>query len=70
MRIDVAWVRAKVREIEKYAQKGDPEAAHSEEDDLYEEVLKAIAEKRCISPRRCAEAALSTKLSDFPRWCA
>lgn len=49
---------------------GDPEVAHSLEDDLHGAVLKAIAEKRTQDPQGIAGAALRTLSSDFARWCA
>jgi len=58
----------RVREIRR--NQNDPERAHSMEDDLHRDVLKAIAEDDCEEPRVCAETALDTLYLDFPRWCS
>lgn len=49
---------------------GDPEVAHSHEDDLYELVLQAIADGSVDDPPALAKCALQTKSLKFPRWCA
>ncbi len=49
---------------------GDAEAAHSEEDFLYEDVLRAIATGTCIDPQACAALALESGKIDFNRWYA
>ena len=48
----------------------DDEAAHSEEDELYRDVLKAIADGTAEQPAKCAAAALETRDITFARWCA
>lgn len=49
----------------------DPEAAHGDEDDLYEEVLTWIRDHSSDdAARRLAREALRTKELDFSRWCA
>lgn len=51
---------------------GDPERAHSAEDDLYLWVLTAIASGE-IPPDvaiSCAKAAITTQDFEFPRWTA
>lgn len=48
----------------------DDERAHSLEDDLYLEVLKAIASGMCDDPRACAAKAIETQVLAFGRWCA
>lgn len=64
----------KVKEIEAgVAEIGriswDDESAHAKEDELHQEVLKAIAE--CAeNAADLARAALLTKDLDFARWCA
>lgn len=50
--------------------KGDDEAAHSYEDDLHMDVLRAIADGEAESPVEMAALALTTKDIDFARWCA
>lgn len=62
------WIEGRVRDIEAMA--GDDEAAHSEEDRLWESVLMAIANGETADPAACARAALKTKNIDFQRWCA
>lgn len=66
--LTVAYVAGAVRKI--YGLRGDPEAAHSEEDKLHQEVLKAIANSDCDDPQACARQALMTQAIDFSRWCA
>lgn len=60
-------VQARVARVEAMA--GDDGGAHSEEDRLYQDVLRAIAEG---SPDAAALAsvALRTAEVDFARWCA
>lgn len=48
---------------------GDPEMAHSREDDMYRAVLTAIADG-ALNARELARAALETSTMAFPRWCA
>ena len=48
----------------------DDERAHSFEDGLHEEVLKAIAEGRCEDPAKAAALALTTRNIEFCRWYA
>jgi hypothetical protein len=62
-------VLARVARIE--AMKGDDEIAHGEEDTLPQDVLSAIAERRCVgAPADLAAAALKTLEIKFARWCA
>lgn len=65
--ITIEEVEARVRMVE--SRKDDNESAHGIEDDLYEDVLRAIAEG---SPEATAlaRAALKSKDVDFARWCA
>ncbi len=49
---------------------GDPEMAHSREDDLWETVLRLISKKNPINAGLLAKEALKTKDISFPRWCA
>ena len=64
-------VQARVKEIEDVA--GDYEVAHIREDELYADILKAIANGEIHSIEEakllCAEA-LKTEQIDFARWCA
>ena len=63
----VEHVQKEVLLIEK--SKGDPEAAHSYEDRLYNIVLKIIA-IGAPNAKELAKAALETNKINFPRWCA
>ena len=49
---------------------GDDEAAHSEEDDLRRDVLRAIADGECDDPAAAARLVLTTSEIRFARWCA
>lgn len=51
--------------------KADDEAAHSAEDDLYKDVLEAIAngDLKGRAARDAAYEALKTKQISFHRWC-
>lgn len=60
-------VRLRLKEIEKL--RGDHEAMHSAEDDLYRDVLRAISQG-LPQGRRMAEMALETQDMKFERWCA
>jgi hypothetical protein len=48
----------------------DPEAAHSREDDLRDDVLKFIASGHCLDPIEYAKRVLRTSEIEFERWCA
>jgi hypothetical protein len=61
-------VNQRVRDIE--ASRRDDEAAHSMEDDLWRDVLTAIACGMCDNPAACANAAIRTQEIEFARWCA
>jgi hypothetical protein len=63
-------VRKRVEQIRKLAVPGaDFEALHGLEDDLYEDVLKAIA-MGVYAPQAIAGEALRTKKIEFPRYAA
>ena len=64
----VEKVRERVAKI--IACREDAEAAHSLEDDLYVDVLRAIVAGDCESPQEIAFEALKTQAFDFQRWCA
>jgi len=66
--LTVGMVNEAVEHIRKIA--GDDEAAHSEEDGLWHDVLLAIAENRVDDPKVIAKAALQTQHIKFARWCA
>jgi hypothetical protein len=48
----------------------DPEAAHSMQDDLFRDVLGAIANGKTETPTMLAAAALMVDDIEFPRWMA
>lgn len=61
-----------VGEIKELA-KTDPEAAHGQEDALFQEVLLAIASESDdgkTDPRGSAVVALESARLTFSRWCA
>lgn len=66
--LTVAMVAGRVGNI--YAERLDNEAAHSAEDKLHQDVLKAIANGECEDPAACAQQALMTQGIDFERWYA
>lgn len=49
---------------------GDPEGAHSYEDQLAWDVLRTIAEGLSADPASICRASLASRDLDFPRWCA
>jgi len=49
---------------------GDPEAAHSEEDQLYHDFIFYIASAHLGEVSRIANTILKTKDIKFVRWCA
>lgn len=63
----VAEVKARVERVRSLAQ--DFEAAHSEEDKLYADVLSAIA-RGAKNGQELAAAALQTEYIEFVRVCA
>lgn len=65
--ITVEEVKKHVERIREMA--GDDEGAHGTEDDLWEEVLRAISEG-AKKPKQLAIEALKTTEIDFARWCA
>jgi hypothetical protein len=68
MNLSPDLVLARVNEIRDIA--GDGEVAHSKEDDLWRDVLRAIAEGTVVSGSECARVALLTQDIEFERWCA
>jgi hypothetical protein len=66
----VEEAQARVEEIRELSTHSD-EGAHSKEDQLYRDVLKAIASGQNISsPADLAQAVLVTEDMEFARWCA
>ena len=61
-------VQERVEEIRRVAL--DYEDAHGKEDDLYRDVLQAIADGSGKDPMSLAQAALKTQGIEFQRVCA
>jgi hypothetical protein len=68
--LDSKTVRARVKEIEKIAER-DNEVAHVAEDVLMRDVLLAISSCRSLARAKAlAEAALLAQKIDYARWYA
>ena len=75
---DLLEVKEKVKRIKWLAEgKGDDEAAHGQEDDLYQDFVKMVAEIPTGSHgavllvlSKIAKEVLKTQDIDFARWCA
>lgn len=65
----VEEVQQRVAEIHEMAENEDYEMAHSYEDDLYRDVLEAIA-GGATNDFELARAALVTADIEFSHWCA
>jgi hypothetical protein len=65
--VTVEEVNVRVAAIE--AVSGDDEGAHAREDELHQNVLRAIA-LGAENPQGLASAALKSLAIDFERWCA
>lgn len=65
--MNVSDILARIEAIENAG--GDFEAQHSLEDQLYEDVLRAIA-NGAENAQALAETALLSLRLDFPRYCA
>ena len=65
--ITLALVKRRVKAIDLIT--FDNEAAHSDEDELHQDVLQAIADG-AAHPADLAQAALETQKLDFQRWYA
>ena len=61
-------VRKTILEINEVRR--DDERAHSREDDLHTDVLRAISAGTAENPREMARLALTTEAIEFHRWCA
>ena len=57
--MDIKDIIEQVKEIKD--EELDPEVAHLLEDNLYEQVLNAIASSKCSDPKSFAKEALKTK---------
>lgn len=62
-------VEKRIEEIKTKVAEHDDEGAHSSEDALHEEVLRAIA-AGATNAQDLAAMALTTLQLDFCRWCA
>lgn len=63
----IAEIERRIAHIE--AIRGDDESAHSAEDDLRADVLRAIA-NGAADAAAMAKLALTTERIEFARWCA
>lgn len=61
-------VKGRLKAIEEL--KGDDEAAHGQEDALWQDVLLAIAKGETYDSKGLAREALKSKKLDFARWGA
>lgn len=66
--VDYTYVVEQVKRIRSMAY--DDEAAHSMEDELWFNVLMAIASSKVEYPDELAKEALRTRDIKFERWCA
>lgn len=66
--MNVDLVKVRVQRIKDAV--GDYEIAHGMEDQLFADVLTAIAHGQCEDPKMCAAEALKTLELDFARHCA
>lgn len=65
--MNIHQIRQSIESIKEAS--GDDEKQHSWEDDLWENVLRAIS-GGAKNPDKLAKEALKTKELDFERWCA
>jgi hypothetical protein len=63
-------IRSRLAEIRAEDDDRDYEGAHALEDELFQDVLRAIAAGACDDPAACAAEALKSLENDFERWCA
>jgi hypothetical protein len=59
-------IRTRVSQLSSF----DSEVAHSSEDALYVDVLKALADGSLESPQEAARICLQSQELPFDRWCA
>lgn len=55
---------------EKVATHGDSEVDHGEQDNIYFDVLEAIAHQLAFEPAACAAEAIKVADIEFDRWYA
>lgn len=70
MSLTLAQVQASLQRILDLSRAESHEVAHIAEDQLFAEVLAAIAEGTCDDPQACARAALTSAWIQFERGCA
>lgn len=68
-KLTVDEVVERIAEVRRLADAGDPDAAHSHERRLHQDVLEAIAQGARL-PRILAGHAISTRQINFERWTA
>jgi UDP-N-acetyl-D-mannosaminuronate dehydrogenase len=61
-------IQKRVNDINECA--SDYEAAHELEDCLYEDFIRLVSQSKSKKLAEMAKVVLSTKDSDFPRYCA
>jgi uncharacterized protein YgfB (UPF0149 family) len=63
-------IKERIKSIQEIAEKnGDNEVAHSEEDELYQDFIEYVAQRKDALGRK-ASLVLSTREIDFYRWYA
>ena len=65
--MDIEEIKATVAKIAK--ESGDDEAAHDNEDTLYSDFVKAVADASLQGWSQMAKEVLKTKDIHFQRWC-
>lgn len=60
-------IKAHLQSIQAAADRGDPEKAHSREDDLFISVLTGIRDGKIADPAKAAELALQSCEMSFER---
>lgn len=69
--MDKEYIGSKLQVIREFADKGDYDIAHSIEDDLYFELLQAIAtDLSYFESKELSELAITSKRIGFPRYYA
>jgi len=64
----ISDVKARVRGIQMRSDANDFEAAHIAEDQLYLDVLQAIADGKCSDPSKLAATAILSRNIQFARY--
>lgn len=70
MSMTLTQVHASLQRIVDLSQAESHEVAHIAEDQLFADVLAAIADGTCDDPKACARAALTSVGIQFERGCA